>query len=501
MKKFLLLMSCCVGLMLHVSAQTNILLQQTFWQEHPSIDQVKAEIVKGADPTALNDRSFDPVVFAINSNAATDLIIYLLDKPGNSTLKLTHDGRTYLHWASVRGNTDVVALLLKKGADLHLKDSHGMSAFNFAASSGQQETKVYDLLLAKGENIKTDLNDEGANALLLAISNDKDLALTNYFISKGLSIQSKDAEGINAFGYAAKGGSLSNMKGLLKMGVLPDARSMVLATQGRSANSGLDVYQYLESLKLNPKAAMADGTNALHNLVKRQKQTEVINYFLEKGIDVNQLDGNGNTVFINAAAANSDVELLKTLQSKVQNINQQNKKGESALMLAVANNSAEIVDYLLANSADVALVNAEGNNLTYYLVEAYRRQQRGENSGKVSAAANFELKLALLKAKGFDLAGKSKNGNTMYHFAVMKGNLSLLKFLPSFNIDIDAKNEEGYTALHRAAMLSHNDEMMKFLISIGAKKDLKTSFDETAYDLAKENELLTKNHIELNFLK
>ncbi|MDT0678743.1 ankyrin repeat domain-containing protein [Autumnicola musiva] len=98
-------------------------------------------------------------------------------------------------------------------------------------------------------------------------------------------------------------------------------------------------------------------------------------------------------------------------------------------------------------------------------------------------------------------AGQSA-GNNLYHFAVEANDLDLLKELSVFNlVDINSKNEDGLTPLHLAAMKTENDQILKYLISRGADVSITTDFEESAYDLAAENEMLKKNNVELNFLK
>jgi ankyrin repeat protein len=80
-----------------------------------------------------------------------------------------------------------------------------------------------------------------------------------------------------------------------------------------------------------------------------------------------------------------------------------------------------------------------------------------------------------------------------------KNNLLLLKRLMKFKIPINSKNEEGYTALHIAAMKTDNALTLKYLLSQGANKTIKTEFEETVFDLASENELLQKQ--DLKFLQ
>ncbi|MNR19199.1 Ankyrin repeats (3 copies) [compost metagenome] len=136
----------------------------------------------------------------------------------------------------------------------------------------------------------------------------------------------------------------------------------------------------------------------------------------------------------------------------------------------------------------------DGNNLGVYLIQSYRSEaSKGQDP--------FEAKVKLLQDKGLNLAAAQKDGSTLYHLAAVKNDLNLLKKLASLNIDVNAKNKDGMTALHKAAMISKNDEILKYLISIGAKKDIKTEFDESAYALAKENESLTKQNVSIEFLK
>jgi uncharacterized protein len=481
---------------------SNILLNQSFWQEKPGLNIVKAEVEKGANPAELNAMSFDPVVMAINAGAPTESILYLLEQKGNDVNKLTHDSRTYIFWSASRGNADVVEYLIKKGAKVNMEDSHGATPVGFAAGAGQQNTRIYDLLANAGADMKQ-RNRDGASLLMLGIANDKDLTLTNYFISKGLSLKDVDAAGNTVFNYAARTGNIEFLKTLIQKGVKYTDNAILMASQGTRGGpaNGVEVYQYLESLNLKPTAVNSNGENVLHSLVRRPNQIPVINYFISKGVDVNQPDKEGNTAFMNATSTNRDTATIALLLTKVKNINQVNGKGMSALAMAVRSNSADVVQMLLSKGADMNVTDADGNNLAYYLIQSYGAQGGGRQAGNGPRVDDFGLKMKLLQEKGYDLTTPQKDGNTLYHLAIAKNDLTLLKRLENLHVDVNGKNREGLTPLHKAAMVSKDDAVLKYLVSIGAKKEVATEFKETAYDLAKENEFFSKNNVSVDFLK
>lgn len=484
-----------VGVLVWASAyaqaqQANILLDQSFWKSKPDVATVKDAIGKGNDPLAFNPSAFDPTVLAINNDAPNATIKYLLEQPGNTVKRVTHDGRIYLHWAANRGNAEIVEYLLAKGADIYAEDSRGSTPLAFSA--GQPNAAVYDAFFKAGVDPKKKYRD-GANLLLLSIAGDKDLALTNYFISKGMSLNDKDDKGNTAFDYAARSGNIDLLKTLLNKGVKYSNGALLMAAAGsRAGAAGMDTYRYLvDELKINPAATNEAGETVLHQLVRKPKQEEIIRYFIGKGVDVNKADKDGNTAFM-LAARGRDLALLELLLPKVKDINAVNAKGESALAQAVRNGSAEGMAFLIGKKADVKVIDKEGNNLGVYLVQSYRPGQ---------GADDFIARMNLLKQNGLNLSAPQKDGNTLYHLAAARNELDLLEKLQPLQIDVNAKNKEGITTMHKAAMVAKDDRVLKYLLSIGAKKDITTGFDETAYDLAKENEFLAKKNISLDFLQ
>ncbi|MCP2028399.1 ankyrin repeat protein [Flavobacterium sp. HSC-32F16] len=496
MKKNLFI-SLALAVTFFVSAQQkNTLLEQSFWKTLPDVTIVKAEIAKGNNPAEANVNAFDVTTLAINNDAPIETIKFLIDQPGNSITKLTHDNRIYLHWAAYKGNTELVEYLIAKGSDIKFEDSHGTTPVDFAAANGQSNPSLYDAFFKAGIDPKKKYAN-GANLLLLAISSDKELKAADYFTTKGMSLKDVDSDGNTAFTYAARSGNIPLLKKLLEKGIKANDNALFTAAQGsRRETNTIETYKYLvEEVKLKPAAQNKAGQNVLHILSGKPNQAEIVKYFLSKGTDANKTDKEGNTTLMAAASAR-ETAVLEILLPASKNINAQNLKGESALTNAVRSGSPEAVRLLLSKDADVNVKDKDGNNLGVYLVQSYRPAGRDKE-----AADPFAAKAKLLQDKGLDLAAPQKDGNTLYHLAITKSDVSLLKKITDLKVDLNAKNKDGLTALHRAAMTSKDDAVLKYLISIGAKKDINTEFDETAYALAKENELLTKNNVSIDFLK
>ena len=475
---------------------SNIFFDRTFWKTAPNIEVVEQKIAEGNDPVVMNKFSFDAVVYAILENAPIETIKYLLAKEGNPVDKITHDGRNYLLWAAYKGNVTLMKYLIAKGSQVDLIDDHGYDLLTFPAIAGIQDLAVYNLIIKNGIDIKN-TNREGANALLLLAPSLKDEKVLSYFQEKGLDIHSKDAQGNGMFNYAVRKGNIKLMNKLIELGVdyktlnKNGGNAVIFASKGsRGYTNPLEVYKYLEKIGIDIKVKNKDGQTALHNIAYRTKDFKIFEYFFNHGLDINQVDQKGNTPFLNSINGRN-FEIAQKLLPKVNNINQENTAGFTALTYAIRRSSPELFDQILALNAKVDIIDKNGNNLIFHTFDAYNPKN----------SKSFEKFIEILQSKGVDPIVKQSKGNTLLHLAIEKGNQYLVEKSLELGVDINQKNGDGLTALHLSAMKAQDDKLLKLLLAKGADKSILTDFEESAFDLASENELLNQNSADFEFLK
>ena len=256
----------------------NIFLNREYWKTHPTVTDINQKIIEGHDISELDSNAFDAICYALLEKVDNKTIKYMLSKEGNGVNKLTHDGRTYIFWAAYKNNLEIMKFLKDYGANTDIVDSHGYSLLNFAATTGQLNSKIYDFCIENGSNPSTEKNHEGASPLLLIAPHLKDLSMVHYFTSKGLDLHSTDDHGNGLFNYTAKSGNIQLMDSLLKLGIshkesnVSGENAMIFASRGmRNQLNKLSFFQYLESLNISPNTVSEDVTNPLHAIARREK--------------------------------------------------------------------------------------------------------------------------------------------------------------------------------------------------------------------------------------
>ncbi|MEM6841772.1 MAG: ankyrin repeat domain-containing protein [Bacteroidota bacterium] len=479
-----------------VAQDNNIFLDRDFWKSAPDVELIKQKIAEGHDPTVKNEYGFDGLAYGIIDNAPLGSLKYMLNLEGNPVTKPTHGGVTYLLWAAYMGNIDAVEHLLELGSDPYMATSRGTNMLLMAAIGGVDEPEMYELIVEQG--IPLDYrNHAGANALLvLSGSEIENLEIFHYLLDKGLPLHSVDHDGNNVFNYAARGGSLEIMKMWQEKGVdfemlnAKGENAVLFAAQGTKRRAlRMEVFDFLtKDLKLEPDLVSREGKTPIHYAARRADKA-LIQFFMDEGVSMNQLDHEGNLAIYNAVG--EDMDKLQLCLDHTHNINHTNKEGNTVLTRSIRWRSKVSFDMLLANGANAKIIDQEGNNLLYHAFDAYRQ----------SSEATSEHIIGTLKELGVKGDGQFSNGNTLAHVAIEKQSPFLLKKAVALGVDINVKNDLHLSPLHLAAMKATNDELLTILIEHGADRNLRTDFDESAYDLAHQNELLQENNINYAFLQ
>jgi len=374
-----------------------------------------------SDPALINvkDPARDEVLLLVAArNNQPEIVAWLL-KNGADVNATNRMGSNPLHLAAFTGNYNLIEMLMNNGTNYRIRNTRGRTPLEYVPYGKNPE--VFELFLKKDSNILLTKTVEGATLLHFAATAG-DTAGFTYLLGKGLDMKSEDNNGSNVMHWAMSGGN----KAML----------------GYLAGKGLD-YHFLSSKGFSPIAAAM--------MFKARVSVE---FLLESGMDINQhFPPENNTLLIEACNANA-AEIVNYLIGLGADIDAEDTIHFTALCWAVINRNRELSELLVEKSADV---NHKCNN--------------GATPFLLAVDRDSLPMLQYLVEHGADFRMADTSGMTALHRATISNKIPVVEYLLSLGIPVDAKNNDGMTALHYASIFGRQ-EICKMLVQHGASPEL-----------------------------
>jgi len=249
-----------------------------------------------------------------------------------------------------------------------------------------------------------------------------------------------------------------------------------------------------------------DGWTALH-MAARFGQKEIGELLIAEGADVNAKNNYGWTaLYIAASNYRGNKEVVELLISEGADVNAKDDRGRAPLHGAAFDGHKEVVELLISEGADVNAKDDRGGTPLDAAEEEEKRnwtllgsafeekmnevanllRKHGGKYGFIHTAAvggDTEAVKEFLAA-GADVNAKDNDGYTALHLAVGKrGSLEVVKLLITEGVDVNVKNKGGATPLHFTAFYGQED-VTKLLIDNGVDVNMKGLTGETPLDWA-----------------
>lgn len=226
---------------------------------------------------------------------------------------------------------------------------------------------------------------------------------------------------------------------------------------------------------LNARDALHDGMTPLHHAAEWGAQPQLLEFFLDRGADVNVSDDYGWTP-LDYAIDRNHRELIAFLTGKGgkrTTVSYSDLPSKTTrFFAAIRDGDADLVKRLLDDTPELAKT----------------RGPTGETPLHQAAARGDIAMIDLLLADRADINAQETNkfGGTPLHWAVRKGRVGAVRHLLAKGADPKALNlRSGHTLLHAAAQSGAGAEMQKVLESLGIDASIKDRKGNTPADYQK----------------
>lgn len=185
-------------------------------------------------------------------------------------------------------------------------------------------------------------------------------------------------------------------------------------------------------------------------------RTSIAKFLIEKldAKNLNEPDRNGRSALCLAVEA-GHLEIVKMLIDKGVN------KDQDLLLLACENRRAEIAEWFLENG--------------HYKDQVNEDNAKGETPLILACKADLKNLVSLLLSYGADPNLSDDRGSRPIDYAVTNHNIDILNDLFDHGVDLNAPNKKGITLMHFACS-NNKVDMVKFLKQKGARFDSKYNY-------------------------
>ncbi|KAK7591908.1 hypothetical protein V3481_006545 [Fusarium oxysporum f. sp. vasinfectum] len=414
------------------------------------------------------------------ANGSSDLVSLLLSRGADFTI-VNDSGWTPLNFASANGHAEVVKMLLEKGADFATQSNNGWTSLNLASDSGY--TEVVKMLLEKGADVAT-ANENGWTPLHVASDNGH-AEVVKMLLDKGADFAAKDEDGWTPLDLASDSGHVDVVKMLLEKGAdLTTKTNNGWTSIHLASDSGhAEIVKILLENGADFTIQSNSGWTPLH-LASDSGHAEIVKILLEEGADFTTKDDGGCTL-LNAACAKGYVEVVKMLLERGADVTSKANNGVTPLEAASAEGHVEVVKMLLQKGADLTTKNNDGwtplnaassrghAEVVKILLEKGADVTTKNDSGRTpfmsaSAKGHVDIVKLLFGAARLNTIETDNVGRTALFLASRDGRLPVVQYLLSTGrFDLDTKNFYGSTALS-AAVANGHCEVVELLITASA---------------------------------
>ena len=310
----------------------------------------------------------------------------------NANLEIRDEwGATALHLAAERGNCTVIELLMIESALLEATNAEGQTAVRVAADWGQIE--AMQVLLRHNAKVNTRANRRMTP--LHSAAQRGDAQITQLLISNGADIEAKDGTMKTALHYASEMGHIEIIK------ILLDRRAQI------------------ESAGPEKKTPLICAAAA--------GQIQAVELLLKKKAAIRAVDEAGMTA-LHWAACHGHEEIVKIFSKKKVSLSCGNKAGQTPLHLATGCSQFGVVEFLLRKHVPINSRCSMGLTALHYACDI-------DDDGD-----SVEIATVLLQAGAEIDTFSSEGQQTPLHIAAGRSSPDLVDMLCDHGASIDARD-------------------------------------------------------------